>query len=390
MSHKTIRTLEGLDSVRADWHRWQPHISSDLGQFELICGLRPEVECPLVTVVEQDGKPCALLAGRLEHSGVTPAIGHLRPFTVPARVWFALHEGAMGRLDAGTASEMVAHVRGQLAAGVADAAHFSYLPEHSPLLDALLHEGSRWLCDRTPRWATHREMTMPTDGTVMDRKLSAKARWRIRRKQKGLEAAFPGKVRWHYLSEFDDVSALCARIERVAAIAYQRGLGVGFFDNEEFRSRYALFATRGQLRVQLLEIDGEVRAFWCGIIHHGTFHSSTTAYDPALSEHVVGTQNFLHLADGLMREGVQRFDFGLGDAKYKETFGDRAWRETSIWMFAPTFKGACLMALVKSSSVLDVAARRLVERAGLTDKLRSLWRRGSARESLTTTAEAKA
>lgn len=388
MISRTVRTLQGLSSIRDHWDRWQPHIDSDRAQFELICELRPEVECPFVTVIEHDGEPYALLAGRLESARITPAIGYFQPFSVPARVLTTLHEGVMGHSDERAASEMVKHVRAQLDLGVADAAHFSYLPEESPLLDALLREGPRWLCDRTPRWSTHREMNLPTGGSVMEQKLRSKARTRIRRKEKALETAFPGKVEWRYLRDFDDVPGLCSKLEEVASRAYQRGLGAGFFDNEEFRRRYALFASHGRLRVSLLEVDGRVRAFWCGAVHQGAFHSSTTAYDPALGDYVVGTQNFIRLADALVREGVQRFDFGLGDARYKESFGDRSWRETSIWMFAPTAKGVFLMFVLRTSFAIDTMARRIVKRAGLTEKLKALWRRGKTPADTDVAAEA--
>src|SRR5690606_2483245 len=110
--------------------------------------------------------------------------------------------------------------------------------------------------------------------------------------QKELESAFPGRVAWRWLAHCDDVHGLCEALESVATRTYQRGLGVGFFDGTEIRERLALFAGRDQLRVQLLEIDGEVRAFWFGLVYKGVFHSSETGYDPDLRSYEVGSLMF--------------------------------------------------------------------------------------------------
>ncbi|WP_157271640.1 GNAT family N-acetyltransferase [Azohydromonas aeria] len=380
MSVRSIRTLEGLAQLRTCWERWQAHVNADFEQFELLCRLRPEVESPCVLLVERDGAPLALVAARMERARVRPAIGYLQLARVPARVLAVIHGGVLGELDAAAAAEVVQHLWGMLRAGEADAIDFHHLREDSPLLRALHGEGPRGFCEKTPRWSTHREMLLPQGGFMET--LRSKHRANLRKRAKELEEAYPGRVSWRWLAHVGDVAALCADLEKVAAVTYQRGLGAGFFDNEEFRRRFALFAQRDQLRVQLLEIDGVVRAFWFGFVYRGCFHSSETGYDPALRDHEVGTLMFARLVDELAREGVQRLDFGLGDAYYKERFGSGAWRETSVWLFAPTAKGVLLMAYIRLFAIVEQAARRLVERLGLADRIKNAWRRQRAKPAL--------
>ncbi|MDE2402257.1 MAG: GNAT family N-acetyltransferase [Burkholderiales bacterium] len=371
----SIRTLQGLDSVRAHWEQWQSHTNHDFAQFELVCQLRPEVESPFVTVIERDGQPRTLLAGRLERTMFAPTIGYLTPIRIPATMLSVIHQGVVGPLDDEAAVQSIRYLRSLLHEGVADAVAFHHLPEHSPLLKAIQRDRTARLQERTPRWSTHREMLLPAPGASIEQLLRAKHRTRIRKLRKELEAAFPKRVAWTWLTQFDNIPALCTRLEKVASRTYQRGLGAGFFDNEEFRRRLELFARRKQLRVQMLEIDGQARAFWFGTVYAGVFHSSETGYDPDLRAFEVGTLMFIKMVDELAREGVVRLDFGLGDAQYKERFGDRSWRETPVWLFAPTAKGVTLMLLLKASLLLDGAARRIVARVGLTDKIKSAWRR---------------
>src|SRR5690606_11886417 len=126
--------------------------------------------------------------------------------------------------------------------------------------------------------------------------------------------------------------------------------------------------------VQLLEIDGEVRAFWFGLVYKGVFHSSETGYDPDLRSYEVGSLMFIRLIDSLAEEGVKGVDFGLGDSFYKERFGDRSWRETSVWLFAPTLKGVALRTMLELTEALDQVGRKAVARFGLTDRIKRAWR----------------
>lgn len=375
MNVRVIRTLSELRTVRCHWEQWQTHVNSDLAQFELVCGLRPEVEAPFVTVVEQDGGPSALVAGRLERTLIAPAVGYVTPFRIRARVLAVIHQGVVGHLDERAATAVVRFLWSVLESGAADAVDFHHLPENSPLLGALRRAGPRWFCERTPRWSTHREMDVPAQGSLLEAKVSAKHRSRLRKRQSSLEAAHPGGVCWRWLRDVKNIPELCARLEQVAARTYQRGLGAGYFDSDEFRQRFALFAARGQLRVQTLEIDGVTRAFWFGSVYGGVFHSSETGYDPDLRDYEVGTLMFIRLVDELIHEGVDRVDFGLGDALYKERFGDRSWRETSVWMVAPSAKGVAIMLLLRVAIATDRTMRRVVRQFGLTDRIKAFWRR---------------
>src|SRR5262249_43436686 len=119
-----------------------------------------------------------------------------------------------------------------------------------------------------------------------------------------LEEAFPGKLSWRWLNSFEDINELCATLEEVASRTYQRSLGAGFVNDEEHRQRFIMFAQCGRLRVQLLEIEGTVQAFWLGTIYNNVFHSHETAYNPALRNYEVGTQMFVRMVDELTREGV--------------------------------------------------------------------------------------
>jgi len=361
--------------VRPRWEDWQKHPNSDLDHFKLICQLRQEVVHPHVTVVERDGQPLFFLVGRLERSGFSPSIGYFKPFRIPAKVLTVIYQGLLGPEDDEIAETLVRHLWSLLSSGEADAVAFHNLPEHSPLMRALLFHGPRWFCEKSPAWSNHWTMELPEEPGALLNKARSKHRSWIRKKQRDLEAAFPGKVSLRWLKSFDDIPDLCKRLEMVATRTYQRGLGAGFLDDEEYRQRFALHASRGGLRVQLLEIEGRLQAFWIGEVYRGIFHSSATGYNPDLRPYEPGTLVFMSMVDALVREGIRQFDFGSGEAFYKQRFGDRCWREGAVRIFAPTAKGVALRSSLGFFGLLDGAGRRLARKVGGVDRVKTGWRR---------------
>lgn len=369
-----LKTFEELETLYFQWKQWQNHPNNDFDQFKKICRLRPDVESPFVVAMERNGLPQALLVGRSEMTQFRPSIGYLSLLKIPARVVVVIHQGVLGQMDEEGATESVKYLWSLLCSGVADVLELHYLSEDTPLLRALQLHRPGWFCEKKIRWSIHWQMDLPEGGRFIERKLRAKHRTNIRKRERELEATFPGKVAWRWMSQFDDIPGLCKRLEEVAARAYQRGLGSGFIDNEEFRQRLALFASRNQLRVQMLEIDGQVRAFWFGYLYQGVFHLSETGYDPVLSRYEVGTLIFMRLSDELSNEGVRQLDFGIGDAAYKRRFGDRSWREGTVRLFAPTAKGVILRACSGLFMWIDKIGRNAIQKLGVLDRLRTAWR----------------
>lgn len=375
MSLRIINNLAELEKVKTFWEKRQTNPNCDFEQFRLVCRSRKEVECPYVMALECEGDLCALLCSRLERISFTPRIGYLNPLKIPASVITVIHDGLVGEIDSTAARMMIEHLWSSLSRGEADAVIFSNLSEHSPLMAALMKHAPEWWCEKEPAWSTHRSMALGNEPGFLLKSMRSKHRGWIRKKQKDLESAFPGKVTWKWLNSVDDVADLSARLETLASRTYQRGLGAGFVDNDEHRRRFALFASRHNLRVQLLEIDGNVRAFWIGLVYQGIFHSWATGYDPDLREYEPGTLVLLQLVDELTREGVRTIDFGLGDAHYKERFGDASWREATLMLFAPSPKGFLLRSASGICAFMDHMGRRFLQKAGLTDRVKTGWRR---------------
>jgi len=69
------------------------------------------------------------------------------------------------------------------------------------------------------------------------------------------------------------------------------------------------------------------------------------------------------------------FDFGFGDADYKRHFSDESWDESDLVLFAPTARAVAVNAGRTAVMGAAVQARRVLERFGLADRLKTMWRR---------------
>ena len=84
---------------------------------------------------------------------------------------------------------------------------------------------------------------------------------------------------------------------------------------------------------------------------------------------------FLKLVESLCREGVAEIDFGLGDALYKQRFGDECWEDGSVFIFAPTLKARWLNLVRTGLQGPAQAGRRALDRLGLEQRLKTFWRK---------------
>lgn len=364
-----------LQTLAEAWRGLQHHPNSDFEHFMLVCRLRSEVVTPMALGFWVDGTCRAIMAGRLERLLLRPSFGYAKLPVMSAIVLTFIHEGILGVLDSRMAAAAIAVLSGMMARRDMDAVSFHMLPERvSSLWGAVQKQAAHFsgtlICD----WAIHREMTLQNQPGYLLSQMRAKHRGWIRKKERDLEKAFPGRVHWKWCAGIVDVLGLCGKVEAVARTTYQRGLGAGFIDNHENRERLSFFARKGQLRVLLLEIDGIPKAFWMGTVYKGVFHSAATGYTPDVKDFEVGTLAFIRVVDELVREGVRRLDFGLGDAHYKERFADRHWREATVQLFAPTCRGRFLHAYLGLFSWLDHEARRLLSRLGAVDRIKKSWR----------------
>lgn len=369
------RTLAEVEALRSVWGGWQVHPNADLDFYRLILRHRKHIQGPYVVVLRANDVPAALLVGRAE-SGVHPInLGYLKLAKVSLRAITFVTGGIMGTMPPEAVPAVLAHLQGELSGGKADIVRLSNLRTDSALFE-LATRSPAWFCrgrDSTP--TRHWTMQIPDKAEAFFSRMSKKHRYWVRRMQKQLEDKFPGKIQYKCFQKPQEIQDCCQAAESIARTTYQRGIGAGFVANDETLEQFQSKAADGRLRAYFLYIEDEPKAFWIGEICKGAFHASTTGYDPQLREYELGTLLFVHAVIALGEEGVAQFDFGLGDALYKQRFGDASYEEDTVSVFAPSLKPIAVNLVSAATAGLGRIGRRILERFALVERVKKRWRR---------------
>jgi hypothetical protein len=348
----------------------QNHPNSDIDFYLMILESRKEILRPHVMVLYRGGYPEAMLIGRLEQERVEFRIGYRTVVRTHARVLTIVYGGRLGNESKANDEAFVSELTSSLKRGEADMAFLSYLRADSALYDVATRTPSFLCRDHFPVVNPH--WTMSLAGSVPDvyRKLSHGARWQLRKLLKD----FKGNVKVRCFRDPETMEHMIEAAEQIATNTYQRGLGVGFIDNNETRRRISFVAKRDWLRSYVLYVDGNPCAFSIGTVYGKRFHLNYLGYDPNYRKYSPGTFVLIRAIEDLHANGIREIDFGFGDAFYKKLFGDQTWQEASVSIFAPTLKGVQVKLLNMLTATTARAASKLLSRSRILHKVKRIWR----------------
>ena len=373
-SMEMARALLSLWEHRADKHSGAPgsvHASSDF--FLPFLAANDCYLSPHIALWESGGVPCGILIARIAVSRPKRAIG---PITVPMPRLKNL-EIVHGGLEAdteGTTLLQLAYIREILATGKVDAISIHHLPCDSEAGKRLL-AGLRGPGDGSPALTSHwfTELSDVNGEPVISN--SSKTRSSFRRKDRKLEKLFLGPVQVRELNSEQDVTPLIVAAAGIGERSYQGGLGVGVRNNTHWQTVLSILAANGHLRGYLLEADGATLAYGVGAACHGTFCYMAGSFLPEYRDVAPGGYLLRRMFERLQDQGIRWFDFGFGDAAYKELYGNLCREEATLHLYAksrPAQTARLLDGLVQRS---NRGVRTLLSSTGLLESARRLWRR---------------
>jgi hypothetical protein len=369
------RSVDDVEKLRNVWQMMQWHPNADIDFYLTILRVRSEIVRPHVIYISKQGSPEAILVGRIERQSIHFKVGYWtfgRMHTVVLRI---IHGGVMGNLCTTTAGVFMNQLLKALTQGESDAVLFHYLPEDSEFC-SLIKTLPQFFCkDYQPENTKNWWVQLPASKDEFLNRMSSKHRYWIRRKERLLEKAYQGEVLFKWFRGKNELESLFRDAESVAKKTYQRGLGVGFIDDQENRKRYSLSAEKDWLRAYILYLKGEPVAFWIGTLYARTFYLDSTGFDPTLAEHELGKLLFVKMIDNLCADGVSRVDFGYGDAFYKRQFGEGHMPVTSIYVFAKTAKGISINMVRTIVSFINNTIQHVAKSTGFESRIKKYWRK---------------
>jgi hypothetical protein len=255
-----------------------------------------------------------------------------------------------------------------------DYALLSNFPTDSTLYSAAKSSSGLLTRDYFPDKSVHWKMRLPESYPELLKKRKKKHRYWLNRIQRVLEEEFPGRVQTRCFRQVGEVEAFCTDAETIAVLTYQRSLNAGFINDAAHQRRCRFAAQNDRFRGYILYIDDQPRAFWCGTLYKRVFHLAWTGYHPEWKKYELGTALFLKMVENLCGERVGEIDFGLGEASYKERFGDESWEEATVHIYSPTLRGASLNLMRLTLECFSRTAKAILRSLGIIARLKRLWR----------------
>jgi hypothetical protein len=375
------RTLEELEHLRSTWRKlpWEREEAA-YEYFTTRLETRPDVIGPLAAVCLVDGRPAGGLAGRLELRRLSTSVGYKVVYAPQVRLLRVVDGGIAGADDPEVLDALLEPVRTALRDGTADAVELPPAELGSALLEAFLSLGGTF--ERQPfvtPW-TRRTLELPATFEEFVASRSSNTRWRIRRDARRLAETFGDELRVEIVRDPAGLDRLVADADRVAGSTYQRALGAGFSDTPEQRALAAVGLENGWVRGYLLYLRDEPIAYWLCSTYGGTILIRTAGFDTQYAELRVGLHLLMRVIDDAIADpDLHVLDFGPGDAAYKQQFSSESRQERNVVVFAPTLRGRRLNATRTLVLAPARGARRLLDETGLTDKVKTRWRRGAVR-----------
>jgi CelD/BcsL family acetyltransferase involved in cellulose biosynthesis len=163
-------------------------------------------------------------------------------------------------------------------------------------------------------------------------------RHELARKRKRLETERNAK--WVEVGDPAEVEAAMGEVLRIERNSWKHAEGTSLASEPGAAGFYAALARRaalrGQLRLELLYLDGEPAAHILGIVFRGTYYALKTSYDEACRRLSPGVVLFQHAIRRAFEEGLRTFDFLGADARWKTELANAERAHVDACAFSPS------------------------------------------------------
>lgn len=362
---------EQIEALRPFWTQMNRHPESHIDFVLMLAEARPEILRPQVLVVRRGSQPVAIMVGRVEDVPLDLGIGYKVLLRPKLRVFRIVHSGLFGEFSKAVHKALVSELLHRLRRHEVEAVALDFVPVDSGMFEVVRDLANPWLRNHFARANLHWQVKLAGSYNDYLGTLSKNTRKKLRKFANRINRDLGDSLSIRHLSQPDELDEILNAMEGVAVKTYQRGLGVGFKNDEETRRGMELALSQGCAHTYVLYVDGKPAAFDTGARCGDTIYLNAGGYDPDYASYSLGT--FLlnrQIEEACENPAVRAIDFGLGDSSYKERFCNECWYEKSIFLFAPTLSGATLNLLRTSFSGGQHLLYASLKKAGVFEGLR--------------------
>jgi len=316
-----------------------------------------------------------MVIGRVEKHPVKLKLGYKTLFKPKLRCLTVVYGGVLGQPTNEACAVLIRKLMNTLSRGEVDVVQFNHLRVDSPIYQFARKTPGILSRGHFPKIELHWSMSVPENVDLFYQARSRKHRKHLKQYIRKLEETFPGQVKMVTYTNQGELDEAIKAASHISSNTYQRGLGCGFSGNFWTRTLLKTAAKLGWFRGYILFVDDEPCAYRFALHYGKTYFATGTGFDPKWKDFRVGTILFLKVLENLCSDGtVDYYDFGLGDAEYKQHYGDTQWQEASVYIFAPRLYPILINILQSSLMGLSLVLECILNKIGLTGWLKRRWR----------------
>jgi CelD/BcsL family acetyltransferase involved in cellulose biosynthesis len=330
---------------------------------------------PYIALFEDGADPRAIIIARRSDRPFRCRLGYLPLRSPRLRGLDIVYGGLITDGSDGAKRAVCDHLRALLRTRRIDHLMINHLPLTHELFSSLI--GLRG-CDRASlrgRFEPHWRFTLadgPFENTL--RRFSRKHRYNLRRTDRLLAERFGGDLRLRRITGARDVRTFIGEALRITGAGYQAAIGAGIGNPDVQEGVLHAAAAGGQLRCYLLLGAGRAIAFQSGVVCRGVYHLQSTAFLPEFGPCSPGRALLVRVLEDLCAAGVGIVDYGFGDARYKQIYGNECREEATVHLWANTPVATSARMLHRFATAANHRAAALTRRFGVLDTIRSRWR----------------
>jgi hypothetical protein len=372
---KVIKSLEEIEDIRFFWEAHQCYPDADIDFYIAFCRANKANVSPHITVLMHQGKPDAMMIGRIDCTDFKFNFGYKVLFGVKVRSLSILYGGIIGNLTDLAHNLLLDGIMDSLSKGEADIAFFNHIISDSYIYNLVIKRPGFLFRDHSPKSYLHWCAKLPDSFNAYQDTRSKKFKRTLNLFNNRTKKQYGDNQSVVCLQQVDEFDRIINDIEMIASKTYHRGMNTGFIDNDATRDRIKLALKRNLFRAYIMYLDQKPSAYMMGMKYNHTFFPQATGYDPGYNHYSPGTLIIMEMFKRLFDEGdIQAVDFGFGDAFYKHNFCEDHWQESPVFIYAPTLKGGLLNAIKSLLNIISGFTADVLKKFNLTDKVKKIWR----------------
>jgi hypothetical protein len=373
----TAKTLAEVESFRPLWEKLQneetfPVPNADIDRYITIIEPLQESVQPHIILLRHNGQTEAMVIGRVEMTKLNCRIGYKTLLRPTLKCLTIVYGGLVGKFTDDALCVLLQELLRTLSKKEVDVVLFNQLRTDSSAYQLVRTKPGFFCRDHfsvvDPHWQTKllsKEMFF-----------TATRRRYLKRYIKDLEKVYGEPIEVVCYRSPNDITRIINEVSEISKMTYKHAMNVGFKDDLKTKSILELAAKQGRLRAYVLYAAHRPLAFECGIEYNQVFFPEYNGYDPEARSCSPGTVLFLKVLEDLMgNTAIRIFDYGSGEAIYKERFGTDSWPESTVYIFAPRLYPILVNILQSSVTGLSLTLEYILNRTGLVGWIKRSWRK---------------